>query len=60
MKGIQYKDTFAQKGSELWQALTDGDKQKAKAIYDDTTQRALATYGKDLYELPKILSRTKS
>lgn len=43
MVGIPYKDTFAAKGSQLYDALLVGDAQKAKAIYDDTTRRFHAT-----------------
>ena len=39
MKGIPYKDTFAAKGSELYDALTAGDQALAKRIYNFTTAR---------------------
>ena len=46
MNGLPYKDTFAAKGSQLYQALTEGpvkDRAKnAKAVYDATTERMYA------------------
>jgi hypothetical protein len=39
MIGIPYKDTFAAKGSALYEALQEGDQKKAKAIYEATTER---------------------
>lgn len=33
-KSIKYRDTYAAPGSQLHQALTDGDQKKAAAIYE--------------------------
>jgi len=45
MNGIKYKDTFAAKGSALYEALKEGDMKKAKQIYDATTERLNALLG---------------
>jgi hypothetical protein len=42
MQGIPYKDTFAAKGSALYEALMEKDAKKAKAVYDATTARMKA------------------
>lgn len=39
MNGIQYLDTFAAKGSQLYEAITEGRAEDAKKIYADTTAR---------------------
>lgn len=46
-KGIPYRDTFAAKGSDLYNALMEGDLKKAKQIYEATTERMLALVRKD-------------
>jgi hypothetical protein len=37
-KSIKYRDTTAAPGSQLYQALEDGDQAKAKAIYEQCEQ----------------------
>jgi hypothetical protein len=39
MNGLPYKDTFAAKGSQLYEAITEGRDEDAKKIYADTTAR---------------------
>lgn len=43
MQGVPYKDTFAAKGSALYQALTEGKQDEAKKIYAATTERYYAS-----------------
>lgn len=42
MNGITYKDTFAAKGSELYEALKENRTDDAKRIYADTSARYYA------------------
>uniref|UniRef100_A0A183CPG6 ABC transporter substrate-binding protein n=1 Tax=Globodera pallida TaxID=36090 RepID=A0A183CPG6_GLOPA len=42
MNGVSYKDTFAAKGSELYEALTENRTEDAKRIYADTSARYYA------------------
>lgn len=39
MKGIQYKDTFAVQGSELFKLLSEGKMDAAEKSYQDTAMR---------------------
>jgi hypothetical protein len=39
MKGIQYKDTFAVQGSELFKLLSEGKTAAAEKSYQDTAMR---------------------
>lgn len=39
MKGIQYKKTFAAKGSVLYDALSENMPEISKRLYIDTTER---------------------
>lgn len=49
MQGVEYKDTFASKGSDLYKALTElkgKEREKtAEKIYKETTVRMVACYG---------------
>jgi len=42
MKGIQYKGTFAGKGSALYAALMDDNQELARQLYAETGARAYA------------------
>lgn len=42
MKGVEYKGTFAAKGSQLYAALDEGRQDDAKRIYAETTARTHA------------------
>lgn len=46
----KYKDTYLAKGSQILEALNNNKKKEAEKIYKETTQRAIALYGKDDYE----------
>lgn len=46
----KYKDTFLARDSQIKKALDDKNKKEAEKIYKETTQRAIALYGKDDYE----------
>lgn len=39
MKGLQYKDTFAVQGSELYKFLSEGKVTEAEKSYKETAQR---------------------
>jgi hypothetical protein len=53
MKGIQYKGTFASKGSQLYEALTEGRMEEALKVYADTTARNHATLNK--LSVPRVV-----
>lgn len=62
MQGVQYKDTFAGKGSDLYAAITEGRDADAKRLYAETGARYHATvHGMAvpvvIYELDKLGNR---
>lgn len=47
-KGIPYRDTYAAKGSDLYNALMEGNLKLANQIYNATTERMKALTAKEI------------
>lgn len=47
MKGVQYKNTFAASGSQLYEAIQNKQTKQAEAIYSANTKEFDSLYGAD-------------